>query len=80
MVMEQAISHTGKSLPTLPGVSTSDTGQSYVIVQTTDVNGDGRPDLILAYIADADPSKITFNVRLYLNNGSGFTDKGNIYS
>jgi hypothetical protein len=44
------------------------------------VNGDGRPDLILAYIADAVPSKITFNVRLYLNNGSGFTDKGNIYS
>ena len=70
---------TGKSLPTLPGVSTSDTGQSYVIVQTADVNGDGRPDLILAYIADGIPS-ITFNVRLYLNNGSGFTDKGNIYS
>jgi hypothetical protein len=71
---------TTKSVPNLSGFVTGKLG--YVIAQATDVNGDGRPDLILADLVGADTNapNLTVNVRLYLNNGSGFTDKGNIYS
>jgi hypothetical protein len=71
---------TTKAVPNLPGFVTG--GVGYVLAQTTDVNGDGRPDLILADLvgANGEAPNITINVRLYLNNGNGFTDKGNIYS
>lgn len=70
---------TTKAAPNLPGFVTGEMG--YVLAQATDVNGDGRPDLILADLTGTDPGNdLSVNVRLYLNNGNGFTDKGNIYS
>ncbi|HZD76180.1 MAG TPA: VCBS repeat-containing protein [Acidobacteriaceae bacterium] len=69
---------TTKTIPNLPGIVTGEFSE--VVAQATDVNGDGRPDLILANLVVSNPSNPIVNVRLYLNNGSGFTDQGNIYS
>ena len=69
---------TTKSIPDLPGIVSGEFSE--VVAQATDVNGDGRPDLILANLVVSNPSNPIVNVRLYLNNGNGFTDKGNIYS
>jgi hypothetical protein len=70
---------TYKPAPTLPGIVT---GSQYNIQgQTTDVNDDGRVDLLLTYpLENGSGIPTGVGVRLYLNNGSGFTDKGNIYT
>lgn len=71
---------TTRAIPDPPGFVTGNFNND-VVAQATDVNGDGRPDLILADITGTDPqNNVTVNVRLYLNNGNGFTDKGNIYT
>jgi hypothetical protein len=64
-----------KPAPNLPGLTTG--GQYYVLAQTTDVNGDGRPDIVLAYYNLNDGYVY---VRPYLNNGQGFTDAGTVFS
>jgi hypothetical protein len=71
---------TRKPTPNLPGLVTGE--QAIVLGQAADVNGDGRADLLLADLTGANTgaSHLTVNVRLFLNNGSGFTDKGNIFT
>lgn len=64
-----------KTFPNLPGFVTGELG----LVQgvATDVNGDGRADILLGYRNSANGS---FSVRLFLNSGTGFTNKGDIYT
>jgi hypothetical protein len=64
-----------KSAPNLPGLTTG--GQYYVLAQTTDVNGDGRPDIVFAYY---NPNAGYVYVRPYLNNGQGFTAASAVFS
>lgn len=64
---------TYKATPNLPGFTTGTRGS--VLGQATDVNGDGRADLLLAAVTSS-----SLYVRLFLNNGSGFTDAGNVAS
>jgi hypothetical protein len=65
--------------PNLSGVFT---GQfTPIVAQTGDFNGDGRPDVALAYQKnDSNNNPISIKVELFLNNGNGFTDAGAIYT
>lgn len=63
---------TAKSAPSLPGL----TSGAAVLGRSTDVNGDGRPDLLLLYY-NATTSNVS--LRVWSNNGNGFTDKGSVY-
>ena len=64
---------TVKNAPALPGL----TAGAAVLGRATDINGDGRADLLLLYY-NASTSKVSLHV--WLNNGNGFTDKGSAYS
>lgn len=64
-----------KSFPNLPGFTTGE--QGFVQGVATDVNGDGRADILLGY---RNSTTGNYAVRLYLNNGTSFTDKGDIYT
>lgn len=65
--------------PNLPGITTGNF--STIVAQTGDFNGDGRPDVALAYQKnDSNGYPISIDVELYLNNGNGFTDAGAIYT
>jgi hypothetical protein len=66
-----------KGAPSLPGLKGGTGAGSAVLGRATDVNGDGRPDLLLLYY-NASTSNVS--LRVWLNNGSGFTDKGSVYS
>jgi hypothetical protein len=66
---------TKEDAPDLPGLQFDQ--QSTILGRATDVNGDGRPDLLLLYY---NPSASNVSLRLWLNNGNGFTDKGSVYS
>ena len=63
---------TVKAAPSLPGL----TAGAAVLGRATDINGDGRPDLLLLYY-NASTSNVS--VRVWYNNGNGFTDKGAVY-
>ncbi len=64
-----------KTFPSLPVSANNELG----ILQgvATDVNGDGRPDILLGY---RNSTTGNYAVRLYLNNGTSFTDKGDVYT
>jgi FG-GAP-like repeat len=65
--------------PNLPGIFTG--RRTEIVGQTGDLNGDGRPDLALLYLAtDANYNAVAINVHIFLNNGNGFTDEGAVYS
>lgn len=64
---------TVKVAPTLPGLNAG----SAVLGRATDVNGDGRADLLLLY---DNASASSVNLRVWLNNGNGFTDKGSVFN
>jgi hypothetical protein len=66
---------TNKDAPNLPGLKFDQ--QSTILGRATDVNGDGRPDLLLLYY---NPDTSNLSLRLWVSNGSGFTDKGSVYS
>src|SRR6185437_15562496 len=68
-----------KQAPNLAGVYTGKLAT--IVAQTGDFNGDGRPDVALAYQKnDANNNPISIDVQLYLNNGNGFTNAGAVYS
>src|SRR6185437_6367911 len=57
-----------KQAPNLAGVYTGKLAT--IVAQTGDFNGDGRPDVALAYQKnDANNNPISIDVQLYLNNG-----------
>jgi hypothetical protein len=58
--------------PYLPGLKAG----AAVLGCATDVNGDARADLLLLYY-NASTSNVS--LRLWVNNGNGFTDKGSAY-
>ena len=64
-------------IPNLPGLTTGQ--QSKILAQTADFNGDRRPDVAFAYIAPT-ATGWALKVVLYLNNGSGFTNAGTIFT
>ncbi|WP_109488418.1 FG-GAP repeat domain-containing protein [Occallatibacter savannae] len=56
------------------------TGETATIVaETGDFNGDGRPDLAMAYQQNLNFQPVSINVVLYLNNGNGFTNAGTVW-
>ena len=61
--------------PNIPSVISGQ--QNYILARTTDINGDGRPDIVFAYFNENTRSVY---VRPYLNNGQSFTDAGNVFS
>ena len=63
---------TVKAVPSLPGLNAG----AAVLGHATDINGDGRPDLLLLYY-NASTSHVS--LRIWTNNGNGFTDKGSAY-
>jgi hypothetical protein len=65
------------AIPNLPGLTTGQQGT--VLAQTADFNGDRRPDVAFAYVAQT-ATGWALNVVLYLNNGSGFTNAGTIFT
>lgn len=60
---------TRRNVPNPPGVTTG--GNAGIIGTTADFNGDGRPDVIVAYPLPG-PNGFHVTVQLYLNNGNGF--------
>ena len=56
-------------IPNLPGLVTGE--RSVISAQTADFNGDRRPDIAL---------QLGPKVYLYLNNGSGFTNQGAVFT
>jgi hypothetical protein len=61
--------------PNIPGIITGQ--QNYILARTTDINGDGRPDIVFAYFND---NTGYVYARPYLNDGQSFTDAGNVFS
>jgi hypothetical protein len=57
---------TYKAIPNIPGIVTG--GQALLLGQTADINGGGRPDVVVAYYLNG-----YVYVRAYLNTGSTFT-------
>jgi hypothetical protein len=64
-------------IPNLPGITTGQ--HSAILAQTADFNGDHRPDVAFAYVAQT-ATGWALKVVLYLNNGSGFTNAGTIFT
>jgi hypothetical protein len=60
---------TRQNVPSPPGVTTG--SNDGLVGRTADFNGDGRPDVVIAYPVPG-PSGFHVTVQLYLNNGNGF--------
>lgn len=64
---------TFKPVANLPGFVTGELG--FVLGQSADINGDGRPDVVVAYYSSG-----SINVRAYINTGTTFTLSGVLFS
>jgi len=65
------------AIPNLPNLVSGQ--HSTIVAQTADFNGDHRPDVAFAYLSQVAGNWVV-RVILYLNNGSGFTNAGTIFT